>query len=146
MRWRTYVYTSTRSIPTVLVSWNFLHSVLQFVYLSEQCASFPPEGNEIFLPPANEVWGRVICLQACVCPQGGCLLPGGVCSGGVCSQEGCLFWGGRGVSAPGGMGVSAPGGLLRGDVRGGTWWRPPTTATAAGATHSTGMHSCFKIN
>ena len=23
------------------------------------------------LPPANEVWGKVICLQACVCPQGG---------------------------------------------------------------------------
>ena len=22
------------------------------------------------LPPANEVWGKVICLQACVCPQG----------------------------------------------------------------------------
>ena len=24
-----------------------------------------------FLPPAKEVWGKVICLQACVCPQGG---------------------------------------------------------------------------
>ena len=24
-----------------------------------------------FLPPANEVWGKVISLQACVCPQGG---------------------------------------------------------------------------
>ena len=23
-----------------------------------------------FLPPANKVWGKVICLQACVCPQG----------------------------------------------------------------------------
>ena len=22
------------------------------------------------LPPANEVWGKVICVQACVCPQG----------------------------------------------------------------------------
>ena len=30
------------------------------------------------LPPANEVWGKVICLQACVCPQGGCMVPGGV--------------------------------------------------------------------
>ena len=26
-----------------------------------------------FLPPANEVWGKVICLQVCVCPQGGYL-------------------------------------------------------------------------
>ena len=24
-----------------------------------------------YLPTANEVWGKVICLQACVCPQGG---------------------------------------------------------------------------
>ena len=23
-----------------------------------------------YLPPANEVWGKVKCLQACVCPQG----------------------------------------------------------------------------
>ena len=23
------------------------------------------------LPPANEVWGKVICLHSCVCPQGG---------------------------------------------------------------------------
>ena len=54
------------------------------------------------LPPANEVWGKVICLQVCVCPQGGAW----------------SRWGGA-------------------------WWRPPCrTATAAGATHPTGMHSC----
>ena len=27
--------------------------------------------KKCFLPPANEVWCKVICLQACVCPQGG---------------------------------------------------------------------------
>ena len=27
--------------------------------------------KEKLLPPAKEVWGKVICLQACVCPQGG---------------------------------------------------------------------------
>ena len=32
--------------------------------------------NSIYLPPANEVWGKVICLQACVCPQGGSTWPG----------------------------------------------------------------------
>ena len=53
------------------------------------------------LPPANEVWGKVICLQVCVCPQGG-----------VCS-------------------------------RGGAWWTPPPTATAAGGTHPTGMNEFF---
>ena len=29
-----------------------------------------------FLPPANEVWGKVICLQVSVCPQRGCLVRG----------------------------------------------------------------------
>ena len=30
-----------------------------------------PSLGAIFLPPANEVWGKVISLQASVCPQGG---------------------------------------------------------------------------
>ena len=65
------------------------------------------------LPPANEVWGKVICLQVCVCPQGWvCLLLGGVWSAGS-GSGGCL--------------VKTP---------------PPTTATAPGGTHPTGMHSC----
>ena len=49
------------------------------------------------------------------------------------------------------MGGSAPGcvpaaGCVpapRGYTRGGDWWRPPGTATAAGGTHPTGMHSCL---
>ena len=48
-----------------------------------------------------------------------------------------------GVPPPGG-GVSAPGGVWS---QGGACWRPthptPGTATAAGGTHPTGMHSCF---
>ena len=40
-------------------------------------------------------------------------------------------WSGGGCLVPG---RSAP--------RGGAWWRPPGTATAAGGTHPTGMHSC----
>ena len=28
------------------------------------------KSNKPYLPPANEVWGKVICLQVCVCPQG----------------------------------------------------------------------------
>ena len=46
----------------------------------------------------------------------GALLRGGACSGGCLLQVGCL---------------------LKGGV-----WRPPMTATAAGGTHPTGMHSC----
>ena len=102
-----------------------------------------------YLPSANEVWGKVICLQAFVCPQGA-----GACSrGGVCSGRGCLLQGGGGclllgVSAPSG-GCLLPGGVcLRGGVGGSApgggcaWWRPPK-ATAAGGTHPTGMHSCY---
>ena len=59
--------------------------------------------------------GKVMFLQACVILFiGGCLVLGGVwCQGGV----------------PG------PGGVPGGD--------PPGTATAAGGTHPTGMHSCM---
>ena len=98
------------------------------------------------LPPANEVRGKVICLQVCVCPQGvawsrggvwsqgvfgpggclvpgvawswGCLVPGVPGPGGAWSQ-GCLIWGvpgPRGVSG-GGSGGDPPGRLLLRAVR-----------------------------
>ena len=86
----------------------------RFNHLNYIGSAHPP-----LLPPANEVWGKVICLQACVCHQGW----GGICSWGVCS---------RGVHGPGGCMV--PGG--------GAWWTPQT-ATAAGDMHPTGMDSCF---
>ena len=89
------------------------------------------------LPPANEVWGKVIFSQACV-------------KNSVHRGRGCLVWGrgvpgARGVPGPGGPG---PGGCL---VPGGGSWSwgvpggdPPRTATAAGGTHPTGMHSCLR--
>ena len=67
------------------------------------------ENGHKLLPPANEAWGKVICLQVCVCPRGvawlgaGCLVLGGACSGG------CLF---RGV--PGPRGVWSQGGAWSG--------------------------------
>ena len=46
-------------------------------------------------------------------------------------------------------GVPTPGGDWSGEGvpgPGGTWWAPPpVTATAAGDTHPTGMHSCFCV-
>ena len=67
------------------------------------------------LPPANEVWGKVICLHlSVILSTGGCLVSGG-----------CLV---------GGMRCLVPGGANGGD---------PRTATAAGGTHPTGMHSCL---
>ena len=67
------------------------------------------------LPPANEVWGKLICLQVCVSPQGGAW------SGDAWS---------RGV--PGPRGRSGPRGCLV---------ETPPMATDAGGTHPTGMHS-----
>ena len=72
------------------------------------------------LPPANEVWGKVICLQVCVCPRGGAW------SGGMSSLGGLVPWGAwshawswgclvQGVPGPR-WGVPGPGGA---------WWRPP---------------------
>ena len=87
--------------------------------------------NKKYLPPANEVWGKVIFFTSVCqefCPQGRrsalgggvAWSQGGACSGGVCSQGVCS---------------------------GGPWSRgclvetPPRTATHAGGTHPTGMHS-----
>ena len=104
-----------------------------------------------YLPPANEVWGKVICLQACVCPQGGCLVRGvlapegacsqrglvwvDACSGGVPGVGGCLVWGVPGLGGAWSGGCLLPGGCL---VETGT-------ATAADGTHPTGMHSCLTL-
>ena len=41
-----------------------------------------------------------------------------------------------------GVCLSTGGVPAHGGVRG---WRPPRTATAAGGTHPTGMHSCIKV-
>ena len=76
-------------------------------------------------------------IPACLVAAGGAwsggFAPEGMCGPGVAwSREGCLVRGGllrkRGAWSGGG----------------GAWWRPPPTATAAGGTHPTGMHSCFK--
>ena len=73
-----------------------------------------------FLPPANEVWGKVIFSEACVKNS----VHGGVCL------------------VPGGPGPSGDGGCL---VPGAGVWRPPPgTATTAGDTHPSGMHSCVQ--
>ena len=65
----------------------------------------------MFLPTANEVWGKVIFSEACVKNS----VHGG--GGGSLLLGGCLVWGG---------GVP-----------------PHGTATAAGSTHPTGMHSFY---
>ena len=82
-----------------------------------------------------------VCLSTGGVPApGGCLLPGGclVQEGGVWSWRGCLLLEG-GCSG----GCLLLGGCLVWGVPGGD---PPRTATAAGGTHPTGMHSCNKLD
>ena len=77
------------------------------------------------IPPANEVWGKVIFSEACVKNSVSWGVPalGGACSGG------CLLgW------------VPALGVLPVGDPP-----PHPRTATAVGGTHPTGMHSCLSL-
>ena len=70
-----------------------------------------------FLSPASKVWGKVICLQVCVCPRGG------AGPGGCLVRGGCLVPGG--VPGPGGSapcreglpGSDPPGRLLLRSVR-----------------------------
>ena len=95
------------------------------------------------LPPANEVWGKVIFSEASVKNSvhrgvGGSLVRGVPASrglsgsGGACSGGGGWVW--SGGSGPGGVC------LVRGGAGG-----DPRTATAAGGTHPTGMHSCSLV-
>ena len=80
------------------------------------------------LPPANEVWGKVIFSQACVKNS---VHRGGLVQGG-CSRGGCLLWGAL---------LLGGGAWSRGGVPGAA-----RMATAAGGTHPTGMHSCSNNN
>ena len=86
--------------------------------------------NCSLLPPATKLGQGYVFTRVC-----DSVYRGGAWSGG------CLVWGvpgpggawSRGVSGP--RGVPGPGGSPGGDS--------PGTATAAGGTHPTGMHSCW---
>ena len=106
--------------------------ILKWTMVTQHCISL------LLLPPANEVWCKVICLQVCVCQQGG-----GVWSRGDAWSRGSGL--GSGVWSQGGacsQGVPGLGGLVPGGAwsLGGAWWRPPGWLL-----HPTGMHSCFEM-
>ena len=94
-------------------------------------------GGGVSAPGGSALGG--VCSQIGGLPQG-VFAPRGVYSEGNCSQGGLL---GRICSRGTGLlwGVSA----LGGSVPGGSTGPSPVTATAAGGTHPTGMHSCFML-
>ena len=102
------------------------------VYVCTQLDVYPQLFNSCyrqFLPPTNEVWGKVIFSQACVKKSfhRGCLVWGVPGRGGAWSEVGVCSWG-----LPGPRVVCSQLGVCSGGclVPGGTWWRPPGTATA----------------
>ena len=116
----------------------------------------------LFLPPANEVWGKVIFSEVCVknsVHRGSAWSLGVPGSGGVPGLWGsgpsmpCRFPGPhprrkfRGIwSRPTSKG-EVEGDLVQshsqGEVEGDLVRAHPLPATAAGGTHPTGMHPCF---
>ena len=115
-----------------------------------------------FLPPANSVWGKVICLQACVCQQGGVpdqvhpreqtaprnTNPREQTPPGADTNPKTRYIPPRPGTPPGSRRppkTRYPPDQVHPSPRPGT---PPKTrytptTTAAGGTHPTGMHSCF---
>ena len=91
--------------------------MFSFSILSNVCQPVNFVERFLLIPPANEVWGEIICLQVCVRPQWGVPGPGGACWGGGVPGPG-------GVPAPRGSGL---GGCLvwgMSALRGGAWsWR-----------------------
>ena len=60
------------------------------IFLVSLCLAF-----SLYLPPANEVWGKVICLQVCACPRGGVWsrgVPGGDPPNGYCCGRYASYW------------------------------------------------------
>ena len=117
---------------------------------SRGCIVSPCKKNK-YLPPANEVWGKVMFLHLSVILFGGRGVSQHAVDRGVC------------ITACNGQGLCIPactgaGGVCPGDV----WWTPPRqtplpqrrplkrnppsteTATEAGGTHPTGLHSCLE--
>ena len=138
---------------------NVCHRFVHNAYLS-------PPNLSLLLPPANEVWGKVIFLHLFVILfTGGVWSQGGACSWGGLIPEGCLLQG-RPWSQ-GGASRLTPKGKLRvirfrptpkGEIQGGqvqahtqggnSGGSGPalSTATAVGGTRPTGMHSCWRYS
>ena len=133
---RIYIIASRVGRPPLHITW------IQFL-----C---PPASTALifnyFYRPQRS-WGKVIFSQASVIllTGGGCFLGGVLPPGGYFLQGGASSRG-RGASSGGVGGASSFGGVLplRGaSSLGGPGGDPPGTATAAGGTHPTGMHSCL---
>ena len=89
-------------------SWKlpFLHTdtliaLVDGVAEAKDCRVWSIRSNP-FLPPENEVWGKVMFSQVFFCPQGGSASRGSASGRGDCIQEGGLHLGG-GLHPEGGL-------------------------------------------
>ena len=133
----------------------FLNKIVEIAFICKEYFSKSKVHTEVFLPPANEVCEGYVFTPVChSVHRGECLGPG---PGG---RLGGLAGGGGGPGPhPGGVSRPRPGGV-QAQAQG---WCPgqgpgecipacteadtplQQTATAAGGTHPTGMHSCLLI-
>ena len=77
----THIYSYRQNLRFI-IALEFMLKELNCYLLKHHTKRFfvPTVSTEIviyyshcgLLPPANEVWDKVICLQVCVCPQWGC--------------------------------------------------------------------------
>ena len=79
-----FLYCSVNNVDILFVLLDISFTISGSIMISQTgVVNSSVWGENVLLPPANEVWGKVICLQACVCPQGrGCLARGGPAPGG----------------------------------------------------------------
>ena len=101
-----------REIITRACAWDWLATLFVCIYYTEN--------QSLFLPPAKGVWGKVISLEASVCPQGGSTWPG--------TPRDQLHPPSR--QPPPGPGTPPE-------------QTPPPHGQRAGGPHPTGMQSCF---
>ena len=158
VKYRTLLCESPSSVFSFLHVNHFCHgiSILDLVQ------KWPKKNSALFLPPATKLGQSYVFTRVCDSVHGGrgcypsmhcrwypimpCSRSPGVC---VLSQHALQVVSQHALQqvSRGWAPARGGGGLLRGVCCWGVaWWRPPGTATAAGGTHPTGMHSYHKKN
>ena len=124
----------------------FLNKIVEIAFICKEYFSKSKVHTEVFLPPANEVCEGYVFTPVChSVHRGECLGPGpGGRLGGLAGGGGVqAHTQGGGVQAQGWCPGQGPGECIPACTEADTPLQQ--TATAAGGTHPTGMHSCLLI-